>query len=75
MANQIPILFSVAGNVEGIEESMGVTAVATFGYFGLLAGPAIIGMIADLYSYRVALSIFIGVMFYIFLCSKKIIDN
>jgi MFS family permease len=51
----IPLAFSVAGNMPGIPPGMGIAGVATIGYAGFLAGPPIIGLVADATSLRVAL--------------------
>ncbi|HDS4948367.1 TPA: MFS transporter [Klebsiella aerogenes] len=46
LANIIPILFTSAGNQSGISADFAIPAVTLFGYTGLLAGPALIGLIA-----------------------------
>jgi predicted MFS family arabinose efflux permease len=48
LANVIPILFSAAGRTPGISAGAGIAAVATSGYFGFLAGPPLIGFVAEL---------------------------
>jgi len=57
ISNVIPILFSAAGRVPGVQDGTALAAVATTGYFGLLAGPPLIGLAADLAGLRVALGI------------------
>jgi hypothetical protein len=47
VANIVPLLFSAAGNTPGQPASTAVAAVATTGYFGLLAGPPVIGVLAE----------------------------
>jgi predicted MFS family arabinose efflux permease len=47
MANIVPLLFSAAGHTPGQPASTAVAAVATTGYFGLLAGPPVIGFVAE----------------------------
>ena len=54
VANIIPIAFSVAGNFPGISSSAGIAGVATIGYAGFLAGPPVIGLIAEGTSLRIA---------------------
>ena len=54
LANIIPIAFTAAGNVPGIPSGTGIAAVATIGYAGFLAGPPIIGLLAEVTSLRVA---------------------
>jgi Major Facilitator Superfamily len=43
----VPILFSAAANVAGVSPATGISAVASGGLIGFLAGPAIIGLIAE----------------------------
>jgi MFS family permease len=47
MANIIPLLFTAAGRVPGVEPGRGLAAVASAGYFGFLVGPPFIGFIAQ----------------------------
>jgi len=54
LANIIPISFSAAGNRPGISTGAGIAGVATIGYAGFLAGPPIIGLIAEVTSLRIA---------------------
>jgi fucose permease len=46
-SNIVPVLFSAAGRLEDLPPSLAVPAVATLGYAGLLAGPALIGFAAE----------------------------
>jgi predicted MFS family arabinose efflux permease len=46
-ANIVPVLFSAAGEQPGIAPAHGIAAVASVGYFGLMAGPPLIGFIAE----------------------------
>lgn len=55
IANAIPILFSRAGNVAGVDPGIGLAAVATTGYLGFLTGPPVIGLLAELTTLRLAL--------------------
>jgi hypothetical protein len=57
LANMIPILFGAAGRARGVMAGLGIAAVATTGYAGLLSGPLLIGMTAALVSLRFALVI------------------
>jgi MFS family permease len=47
IANVIPVLFSAAARVPGVEPARGLAAVATTGYLGFLAGPPLIGVVAE----------------------------
>jgi predicted MFS family arabinose efflux permease len=57
LANIIPLLFGAAGNIPGIQAGAGIAGVATIGYAGFLAGPPLIGSIAEATSLRVALAL------------------
>jgi predicted MFS family arabinose efflux permease len=46
-ANIVPVLFSAAGQLPGIAPAHGIAAVASVGYFGMMAGPPLIGIIAE----------------------------
>lgn len=56
IANMIPVLFGAAGRTRGTTPGLGIAAVATTGYAGLLAGPPLIGMTAELVGLRLALT-------------------
>lgn len=60
IANVIPILFSAAGSVPGTPPGIGIATVATMGYLGFLAGPPLIGLVADATGLRVALGLVAG---------------
>lgn len=47
LANVVPVLLAAAGRMPGQPPAIGVAAVATTGYFGLLAGPPAIGFVAE----------------------------
>lgn len=55
LANIIPIAFTAAGHFPGVAPETGIASVATIGYAGFLAGPPIIGLVADITSLRTAL--------------------
>jgi fucose permease len=46
-SNIVPVLFSAAGQQPGIAPAHGIAAVSSVGYFGLMAGPPVIGFIAE----------------------------
>ena len=56
LANMIPVLFGAAGRARGMAPGLGIAAVATTGYAGLLAGPPLIGITAELVGLRLALT-------------------
>ncbi len=45
-SNVVPILFSAAGNQRVMPANLAIASVTTVGYAGILAGPAVIGLIA-----------------------------
>lgn len=49
-SNIVPVLFTAAGNQSTMPVGLAISAVATMGYAGILAGPAIIGFVAQLSS-------------------------
>jgi predicted MFS family arabinose efflux permease len=55
LANLVPLAFSSAGNVGGLGAGPGIAAVATVGYIGFFAGPAVIGLLAEIASLPAAL--------------------
>jgi MFS family permease len=46
-ANIVPVLFTAAGRQDTMPESVAVPAITTLGYAGVLAGPALIGFVAQ----------------------------
>ncbi|MFN2193426.1 MAG: MFS transporter [Candidatus Promineifilaceae bacterium] len=54
VANGIPLAFSAAGKFPGMAAGAGIAGVATIGYAGFLAGPPLIGLVAEATSLRVA---------------------
>lgn len=57
LANIIPLSFSAAGNYPGTSTGAGIAGVATIGYAGFLAGPPVIGLVAEETSLRVAFAL------------------
>ncbi|NNE28928.1 MAG: MFS transporter, partial [Saprospiraceae bacterium] len=56
----VPIVFSSAANVEGIAPSVSIATIAGVGILGFLAGPPIVGFIAEATSLRFALALATG---------------
>jgi len=54
-SNVVPVLFTLTGRQKAMPESAAVAAVSVFGYAGVLAGPAAIGLLASLSSLAIAL--------------------
>lgn len=57
VANIVPICFTSAGNAPNMEPGPTIATVALVGYFGLLAGPPIIGFAAEILTLRLALAL------------------
>lgn len=55
-SNVVPILFSAAGNQRIMPANLAIASVTTVGYAGILAGPAVIGLIAQISSLTFALA-------------------
>lgn len=55
LSNVVPIIFSAAGQTPGMAPGPAIAAVASSGYFGFLAGPPFIGLIAEVTSLRMSL--------------------
>jgi fucose permease len=56
LANVVPTLFSAAGRSRSVPPRLAIAAVAAAGYTGMLAGPPIIGFIAQAFTLTRALS-------------------
>jgi len=48
LSNVAPIVFSAAGRLPDLAPGIGIAAVSTAGYGGFLAGPPLIGLVAEL---------------------------
>ncbi|TQI81360.1 putative MFS family arabinose efflux permease [Serratia fonticola] len=55
-SNVVPILFTAAGNQQTMPANLAIASVTTVGYAGILAGPALIGFIAQFSSLTFALA-------------------
>lgn len=47
LSNVVPALFSAASQVPGVSPAHGIAAVSGVGYLGMMAGPPLIGLIAE----------------------------
>ncbi|CAG5072226.1 Inner membrane protein YbjJ [Dyadobacter sp. CECT 9623] len=63
-ANVVPVFFTAAGRIPGIPPSIALSAVTILGYSGQLAGPALIGVIAEFTSLAFALGL-VGVLLFV----------
>jgi len=46
-ANVVPVLFAAAARVPGVTAAHGIAAVSSVGYLGMMAGPPLIGVVAE----------------------------
>ena len=53
----VPLVFSAAGRLDSQSAGPGLAAVTTAGYLGFLAGPPIIGVVAEAFTLPLAMSI------------------
>jgi fucose permease len=60
LSNQVPLLFRAAARSPGISPGVGIASVSTAGYFGFLAGPPVIGLMAELTGLPTALGLVVG---------------
>jgi predicted MFS family arabinose efflux permease len=55
ISNVVPVLFAAASKLRGVTPAHGIAGVAGMGYLGMLAGPPLIGLIAQFSSLPLAL--------------------
>ncbi len=72
-ANLVPIMFSAAGNQTSMPASMAIASVTTLGYAGILAGPALIGFIAQVSSLSIALGCVAAMMLCVAACARAVV--
>lgn len=61
--NLVPLIFSAAGRVPGMDPSVSMPAVVGLGYAGFLTGPVVIGLIAHRFSLSAAFGLDAGLLF------------
>jgi MFS family permease len=57
MASIVPIVFRAAGSVPGLAAGIALAAVSSVGYLGFVAGPPVIGVVAELLELPAALGV------------------
>jgi fucose permease len=62
VANMIPILFSAAGNHQGLAAGAGIALVTMMGYSGILVAPASIGWVAEQTGFRFTFAALAGML-------------
>ena len=75
IATIVPIVYSTAGNTEGVTPSVGIAMATTIGYSGFFIGPPTIGYLSDIFSLRVgllfALTLFVIMLIFVVQKIKK----
>jgi MFS family permease len=59
LANAVPVLFGAAGRLPSVQPGAGIAATAGVGYLGFLAGPPLIGFVAEASSLGTALGLLV----------------
>jgi MFS family permease len=60
LSNVVPVTYSTAGNIKGIEPAAGIAIASTIGYSGFFVGPPAIGYLADSFGLRIGLCFTMG---------------
>jgi MFS family permease len=55
LSNVVPVIYSTAGNIKGIEPAAGIAIASTIGYSGFFVTPPVIGYLADSLGLRIGL--------------------
>jgi len=64
LSNVVPLTYSIAGNIPGIDPTAGIAIASTIGYSGFFVGPPVIGYLGDAFGLRIGLC-FTLVLFFI----------
>jgi MFS family permease len=71
LSNVVPITYSTAGNIRGMDPAAGIAIASTIGYSGFFVSPPTIGYLADSFGLRIGLCFVLGLLlvmlFFIFL--------
>lgn len=60
LSNVVPLTYSTAGNIKGIEPAAGIAIASSIGYSGFFVGPPTIGYLADSVGLRIGLCFTLG---------------
>jgi MFS family permease len=71
LSNVVPIVYSTAGNTEGVTPSVGIAMSTTIGYTGFFIGPPVIGYLSDLFSLKIGLTFTLMLFVIMFLLVYK----
>ncbi len=73
LSTVVPIVYSAAGNTEGVSPSIGIAMATTVGYAGFFVGPPLIGFLADNFGLRLGMVFPLGLfVLMLLLIMKKI---
>jgi fucose permease len=61
-SNIVPLVYSQAGNTEGITTSVGVATISMVGYASFFIMPPVVGFLSDALGLRVAVGILLGIV-------------
>ena len=75
LSNVVPIIYSTAGNTEGVTPSVGIAMATTVGYAGFFIGPPVIGYLADIFSLRIGLLFTLSLFVVMLILVNRFIKN
>lgn len=69
-SNIVPVLFTQAGRQTSMPPGLAIAAMTTIGYAGILAGPAVMGFVADAFTLPVAFAMLAVLMLLVPACAR-----
>lgn len=69
-SNIVPVLFTQAGRQTSMPTGLAIAAMTTIGYAGILAGPAVIGFVADAFTLPAAFAMLAVLMLLVPACAR-----
>ncbi|MFT7721317.1 MAG: MFS transporter [Roseateles sp.] len=71
LSNVVPVLFSAAARAPGVSPAHGIAAVSGAGYLGMMAGPPLIGLIAEHASLATGLLVVVAFAVFMALAARR----
>ena len=71
LSNVVPVLFSAASQAPGVSPAHGIAAVSGVGYLGMMAGPPLIGLVAEHSSLSAGLVVVVVFAMFMALSAKR----
>ncbi|MGZ5851887.1 MAG: MFS transporter, partial [Hyphomicrobium sp.] len=65
-----PVLYTAGGNQSAMPAGPAISAITTLGYAGILCGPVLIGLLAQLTSLNVAFAGLAGLLVIVACCAR-----